>query len=433
MRSNASGVLPPALFRLVGEQHLGLSDAQQQATLEVLHRARRRYQDLLYTLPAFRLHILEIWLNRYYLSKNSDLSAVTSKLGADYNTSKRGLNQRIRKRVDHHMEEVRRRMADHPPPWDDALTLEAIHHFRQANLHPRYFFSPWVRGVVEELAELDPRARRALTLLHGIDRRRQRLARSVYKMVATIASRTARHIPHDVVGAEDLFQEGLLAAYESTFTLPESTKWSTYVYYRVERVLSKHASEQQATVGLPRSLWDRWSPVSEAIDALAEEPWDYEVLAQVATQINAERKLQSVGRELEPREFYTPDEVEMLIFWTDGQEVSLHKPLADGSELGFGLTDPDDPTPEDLLHRRQAQATLHAIVQELLDEEEWRVLSLRWGLGTADPCSLEETNRLYARMTGCPISRGRIAEIEERAQHKLIQARDPRLRRLWEE
>lgn len=431
-RERMSGPLPPALYRLVGEHHLALGDEQQQAVLWTLHRARLRYQDLLYGLPAVRLHLMELWLNRYHLSRNTDTSAVTSKLASDYNTSKRGLNQQIRQRVDRHLEAVRQIMAEHPPPWDGERTALATHHFRQANLHPRYFFSPYVRGLVEELAEADPQAQRALRLLRGIERRRDRLVRSVYKMAAMLASRTARQIPHDVLDAEDLFQEALVAAYESVFTLPDSTKWSTYVYYRLERILAKHVHEQQATVGIPRSLIDRWRPVQEALDTLAEEGWDYEGLAELANQINAERKLQSVGRALEEREFYTPDEVEMLIFWTDGQEVSLHRTTPDGSELSALLPDTESASPEDLLEEQQARASIQTIIRELLTEEEWRVLSLRWGLGTEEPYSLEETARIYAKATGGSVSRLRLAEIEERARTKLQQAADPRLRQLWE-
>ena len=121
------------VYDLVRELHINLSPSSQEATLQSIGRARARYQDLMCAIPAFRMHIIELWATKYYLSKHTRMSAVTSKLAKDFNTSRRGLNQKIRKRVDHHLGKVRDLMKT-PTPWSEEYTLTAIHHFREAGI-----------------------------------------------------------------------------------------------------------------------------------------------------------------------------------------------------------------------------------------------------------------------------------------------------------
>jgi RNA polymerase primary sigma factor len=93
---------------------------------------------------------------------------------------------------------------------------------------------------------------------------------------------------------------------------------------------------------------------------------------------------------------------------------SLSEPVRDGgeAELGDLVADASVPTPFDAA----ADALMPAAMDRLLgplDERERRIISLRYGLGQSEPCTLAEVGR-HLNLT-----RERIRQIEARAITKL--------------
>lgn len=386
------------------ESHKSMPDSTQRAIVNILEKAIPLYIFKCLHIPEVQDLILSRWYERYSVD---DLPVSVAKLAFDYNSSRRGHNQKIQERVNHYL-----RLAWKARRNDDRKEVSAL--ILQSQLHPRIFFE---QDIIEAVSKSSSKGARILQ--KGISRRRERLVTGANKIIASIASQAVKNLSGDIVSLSDITQQGLMSAYDATLTYKytdprRASKWTDYAYSKIFHSIRKYVAEQTRTVALPRSTLDRWGPVQEAIQRLGRV--DYDAVAQLANRINAKRKHSSSGRKLSKREIYTPKEVEYLILAVKNTQISLNFPHKHGRERTVGDIIPDSTVPlqTKIIEKDKVKRNLLNKLSRILTPTEVTVLYLRWGLD-----QIEEPRSQEYVSTHLRINKLKVKQIEREALEKL--------------
>jgi RNA polymerase primary sigma factor len=225
-------------------------------------------------------------------------------------------------------------------------------------------------------------------------RARQRFIQSNLRLVVSIA----RRYSSPKLSLLDLIQEGnlgLMRAVEK-FDYRRGFKFSTYATWWIRQAITRALADKGRTVRIPVHMSDRLYRVrraqSELFDDLQREPTPEEIAESVELPVEKVR--------------------EALLVQPD--PVSIHEPVGDegGAELGDLVEDEAAESPFDAVARGLGREGLRRSLRKL-SELERRILSLRFGLVTGDPLTLDEV----ARHVG--LSREGVRRIEGEALSKL--------------
>jgi DNA-directed RNA polymerase sigma subunit (sigma70/sigma32) len=184
-------------------------------------------------------------------------------------------------------------------------------------------------------------------------------------------------------------------------------------------------------VAIPRYILDRYSPVAEAVDLVGNS--NFEAIAKMATKILFDKK----GEKIRLEAVYTPEEVENILKVTS-DTISLDTPIHDhddDKEVHLGEILPSEKVGiEKDVESGLINKHFHSILKEHLNEEEYRVVSLRWALNTNHYAirSLDQTTELYKLQYDNKMNKSKIRDIEARAIIKLQNKRLPELKALWD-
>ena len=242
--------------------------------------------------------------------------------------------------------------------------------------------------------ELSPTERAKLQLVakRGVDARRQ-FINSNLRLVVSIAKRYAKSdLPF-----LDLIQEGnlgLIRAVEK-FEYRKGFKFSTYATWWIRQAITRAIADKGRTIRVPVHMMDTIGQVRTTENHL------FKILGRVPTvdEIANESGL-TIGRVQEAQKVAP-------------EPVSLFEPVGeDDAVLGDFIEDLDATTPFDMVAAGFGKADLQKVMTKL-NERERTVLSMRYGLESGIPQTLDEVGRHF------DLTRERIRQIEAKALAKL--------------
>ena len=236
--------------------------------------------------------------------------------------------------------------------------------------------------------------RKARELVAKGERARQRFILANLRLVISVA----RKYQGQGLSLLDLIQEGNIGLMRGVelFDWRRGFKFSTYATWWIRQAITRGIADRGKTIRLPVH-------VGERVRKVKATAW------RISQTEGVEPTPERLAKELDMK----PEEIEVLFDLDERQPVSIHTPVGEDNELLdlISQTGADAPLHEveDQLIRQEIGQTMDA----LLNEQERRVLGLRYGLGNGQPMSLREAGKLM------DLSAERVRQIEREAFAKL--------------
>jgi RNA polymerase primary sigma factor len=230
---------------------------------------------------------------------------------------------------------------------------------------------------------------------------REQIIKANTRLVVSIAK---RYIGRGVAFL-DLIQEGNLGLMKAVekYDVHKGFRFSTYATWWIRQTITRAIADQARTIRLPVHINDRIRQIYKANRDLEQH------LGRVPTpeELASEVKL-------------SPEKIQYIlqVSWLP---LSLESPVGDDedSDLGMFIEDELTPTP--------AQSAFQSLLKDKIEEvlgtltpREARVLSMRFGLETGIPYTLEEVGEKFG------LTRERIRQIEGKALRRLRHPRRAR-------
>ncbi|MFA0750171.1 MAG: hypothetical protein SLRJCFUN_000574 [Candidatus Fervidibacter sp.] len=225
---------------------------------------------------------------------------------------------------------------------------------------------------------------------------RERLIEGNLRLVMSVALDFANR---SVVPLEDLVQEGCLGLIRAVdrYDWRKGTRFSTYAVWWIRQYIVRAIAEQSRLIHLPFHLVETLSQVMAVTQRLTQELGRHPTPAEIAEETG-----------LSPEKV---EELQALVPTT----LSLDLPVDEEEQLVLEdiVPDPNAPSPEDVFWRNYARERLRAFLEAHLNEREWQVLQLRFGLLDGRTYTLDEIGQMF-KITG-----EAVRHIEQRALEKL--------------